>query len=400
MGRYFKVKVDLNTKSPLRILIAMDSFKGSATSLEVATYVKAGVLQVQTDAQVRIVPVADGGEGTVEALVTGLGGRFDWAGVSDPLGKPIMARYGILPGNQAVIEMAAASGLTLIAEDDRDPFKTSTFGTGQLILAALEKGVRHVFVGVGGSATHDGGVGMAQALGVSFRDQYGQEIGPGAAGIAVLESIHFEGLDPRLREVEITVLTDVNNPLCGGTGAARIFGMQKGASPEDLEKLDHILSHLADVVDQSTGKDFSNTPGAGAAGGLGFGLLAFCGAKIEPGVETILDLIHIDKHLKIVDCVITGEGRMDNQSLYGKAPVGIAARAKKYGLPVIAIVGSREISLDEASKAGIDLVLEFVNELVSLKQAMENTPTLAQLAGEDAIKAYLLSFSSRLSGEI
>jgi len=349
---------------------------------------------------VTIVPVADGGEGTVEALVTGLGGRFDWAGVSDPLGKPIMARYGILPGNQAVIEMAAASGLTLIAEDDRDPFKTSTFGTGQLILAALEKGGRHVFVGVGGSATHDGGVGMAQALGVSFRDQYGQEIGPGAAGIAVLESIHFEGLDPRLREVEITVLTDVNNPLCGGTGAARIFGMQKGASPEDLEKLDHILSHLADVVDQSTGKDFSNTPGAGAAGGLGFGLLAFCGAKIEPGVETILDLIHIDKHLKIVDCVITGEGRMDNQSLYGKAPVGIAARAKKYGLPVIAIVGSREISLDEASKAGIDLVLEFVNELVSLKQAMENTPTLAQLAGEDAIKAYLLSFSSRLSGEI
>jgi glycerate kinase len=380
----------LKTRKPIHLLIAMDSFKGSASSLEVASFVKAGVLRVQTDAQVTIVPVADGGEGTVEALVAGLEGRFETVSVSDPLGKPVLAKFGIVHGNQAVLEMAAASGLTLIAERDRDPFKTSTFGTGEMLLGALEKGVERVFIGLGGSATNDGGVGMAQALGISFLDKAGREIGPGAAGVANLNSIHFEGLNPRVREVEITALTDVNNPLCGENGASRTFGMQKGASPENLEKLDKILRRLADVVEQTTGKDFSRIPGAGAAGGLGFGLLSFCGAAIQPGIETVLDLIQIDKHLKTADCVITGEGRMDNQSLLGKAPVGIALRAKKYGLPVIAIVGSRDINLDEVHKAGIDLVLDIINAPMSLKEAMENTPALAQLAGENAIRAYLL----------
>lgn len=367
----------------------MDSFKGSATSLEVASYVKAGILQVQPDADVTIVPVADGGEGTVEALVTGLGGRFERATVHNPLGKPVLANYGILPGNQAVIEMAAASGLTLIAERVRNPLKTTTFGTGELLRAALDNGCKKIYMGLGGSATNDGGVGMAQVLGVSFQDEAGRELGPGARGLAELDSIHFEGLDPRLGDVEFVVLTDVNNPLCGEKGASRIFGLQKGAKPEDLEKLDQALQHLAAIVSQTIGKDFSDTPGAGAAGGLGFGMLAFCGAKIQSGVETILDLIRIDEYLKTADCVITGEGRLDEQSLYGKAPIGIAARAKKYGLPVIAIVGSREIELEAASKAGIDLVLELVNSSVSLAEAMHNTPRLARLAGENAMHAYL-----------
>ena len=367
----------------------MDSFKGSATSLEVASYVKAGVLWVQPEAQVVIVPVADGGEGTVEALVTRLGGKFEFASVNNPLGKAIMARFGILPGNQAVIEMAAASGLTLIEERDRNPFITSTYGTGQLIQAALDQCARQIFVGVGGSATIDGGVGMAQALGLSFLDKSRREILPGAAGLAELDAINLDGLDPRVRETDITVLTDANNPLCGETGASRVFGMQKGARFEDFEILDQNLQHLAEVVIKTTRHDYSSTPGSGAAGGLGFGLLAFCGARIQPGVESILELIQIDNFMKSADCVITGEVRLDEQSLYGKAPIGIAARAKKYGLPVIAIVGSRDIDLERVNKAGIDLVLELIKESISVKEAMEKTSTLAQLAGENAMRAYV-----------
>lgn len=386
----------MSPKKPTRILIAMDSFKGSATSLELATFVKAGILRVQPDAEVRLVPVADGGEGTVEALVTALGGRYETRLVSGPLCQPVMARFGIIPGNQAVLEMAAASGLTLIPERDRDPFKTSSFGTGELLRATLENGCKRIFIGLGGSATHDGGVGMAQTLGVSFLDKAGREIGLGAAGLAELDAVDFKGMDPRLREVEITALTDVNSPLCGANGAAYTFAMQKGARPEDLEKLDRILLHLAEVVTLATGRDFSRIPGAGAAGGMGFGLLSFYRAKIQPGIETILDLIQIDELLQKADFVITGEGRMDKQSLYGKAAMGIAARAKKYGLPVIAIVGSRDINLDEVQKAGIDLVLELMHAPMSLKQAMENTPALAKLAGENAINAYLLRQTEQL----
>ena len=245
----------MNTIKPARILIAIDSFKGSATSLEVASHIKAGILLVQPEAEVTIVPVADGGEGTVETLVTGLGGRYEWTTVRGTSGKSVMARYGILPGNQAVIEMSAASGLTLISESERNPFETTTYGTGQLILAALEKGVSQIFVGVGGSATNDGGVGMCRAVGISFLDKAGQEIGSGTSGLAALDSIHFEGLDPRVREVEFTVLSDVNNPLCGKNGASYVFGRQKGAHLEDLEILDQALNHLADIVKGVTGVD-------------------------------------------------------------------------------------------------------------------------------------------------
>lgn len=379
----------MSPSKPPRVLITMDSFKGSASSLEIASFVEEGILQIHPEVEIRILPVADGGEGTVEALVSGLGGRYETAPVSGPLGKPVIARFGILPGGQAVLEMAAASGLTLISDGEQDPFKTSSFGTGEMLRAALEIGCKRVFIGLGGSATNDGGVGMAQALGVSFLDKTGQEIDPGAAGLAKLHAIHLDGLDKRMLDVEITALTDVNNPLCGENGAAFTFGLQKGAKPEELVILDHALRQLADIVKQSTGNDFSNLPGAGAAGGLGFGLLSFCGARMQPGIETILDLLQIDELMKTVDCVITGEGRMDTQSLYGKAPVGIAARAKKYGLPVIAIVGSREIEHDKARVAGFDLVLELLQKPMSLREAMDNTPTLARLAGAKAITAFL-----------
>jgi glycerate kinase len=367
----------------------MDSFKGSASSLEIASYVQAGILRVRPDAEVKILPVADGGEGTVEALVSGLLGRYETIQVTGPLGKPVLARYGMLPGNHAVLEMAAASGLTLISEEEHDPFITSTFGTGELLLAALNQGCKQVFIGLGGSATNDGGMGLAKALGVSFLDETGQEVEPGAAGLAKLHSIHLACLDKRIHEVEITALTDVANPLYGSDGAAYTFGLQKGAKAEELEKLDKALWHLAEIVKHKTGSDFSEVPGAGAAGGLGFGLLSFCGARIQPGIETILNLLSVDQLMQTVDCVITGEGRLDDQSLRGKAPVGIATRAKKFRLPVIAIVGSLNMEPDKATRAGFNLVLELMQKPMSLKEAIKDTPRLARLAGENAIKAFL-----------
>lgn len=379
----------MNPQKKTRILIAMDSFKGSATSLEIAGFVRAGILRVQPDASIEVLPVADGGEGTVEALVNGLGGIFKTVPASGPLGQKLTARYGILPGNQAIIEMASASGLTLIPEVNRDPFHTSTFGTGEILLSAIEHGCTRILIGLGGSATNDGGVGMAQALGVSFLSKTGQEVGPGSAGLAELKSIRLDGLDPRVRQVEITALTDVNNPLCGANGASFTFGRQKGARPEDLDLLEKRLKHLANLVKLASGKDFSNFAGAGAAGGLGFGLLSFCGAEIQPGIETILNMLHFVEHIRRSDLVITGEGCLDEQSLYGKAPVGIAAQAKKCGVPVIAIVGSSQLRSDQSTNAGFDFVLELKQESMSLKEAIENTPKLAQLAGETAMMAFL-----------
>ncbi|MEA4812948.1 MAG: glycerate kinase [Anaerolineaceae bacterium] len=380
----------MKNKTSPHFLIAMDSFKGSASSLEVADCVKDGLLRVEPLAKADILPIADGGEGTVEALVKGLRGSFETVSVSGPLGQKVTARYGIINGNQAVMEMAEASGLTLVQSAERNPFMASSYGTGEMILAALKKGIRRIYIGIGGSATNDGGAGMAQALGISLLDKNGKEIPRGAQGLPALAQIRTETLDPRVLEAEIRVLSDVNNPLCGEHGASRIFGVQKGASLQDCLKLDEILCHWAEMVRAATGADFADHRGSGAAGGLGFALLAFCGAKIQPGIESILDLIHIEEYLPNIDCVITGEGRMDNQSVFGKAPIGVARRAKKYNLPVIAIVGSRALNLDEAYKAGVDLVIDLIHEPMTLQQAMQQTPQLARLAGENALKAYTL----------
>lgn len=377
-------------KSP-RILIAMDSFKGSASSIEIGRFVKEGIQNVLPEARVTVLPVADGGEGTVSALVSTLGGKLANAAVKGPRGAVINAQYGLLSNGDAVLEMASASGLTLITEAERDPFRTTSFGTGQLLKAALESNPKSVFIGLGGSATNDGGVGMAQALGFSFLDKYGNEVGPGAVGVEKIHSIRCDQVYRTLKKTEIVALTDVANPLCGKDGAAYIFGPQKGAKPEDLKRLDESLCQLRDLVEKNSSEKFSALPGAGAAGGLGFGLMAFCGARIQPGIETVLNLCRIDTLLEQHDCVITGEGRLDSQSLYGKAPIGIASRAKKHGLPVIAIVGSCELSPSAVSEAGIDLVLDLIKEPASLEQAMRSTARLARQAGENAMRALLLS---------
>ncbi|ANS75265.1 glycerate kinase [Paenibacillus yonginensis] len=375
----------------MKIVIAADSYKGSATTFEVAGYIEQGIRRVHPDAAILKIPLADGGEGTVDALVSACGGRYIEQEVTGPLGSKVNAKFGLLPGDTAVVEMAAASGLPLIKEEERNPFITTTFGTGQLIKAALNEGVKTIYVGIGGSATNDGGLGMAQALGVSFKDKFGREIGFGAKALEQLDTIDISGLDVRLKDTEVLVLSDVTNPLCGDNGASYVYGPQKGASPGDLVKLDWLLRLFAEKIEQQLGVSIMDVPGAGAAGGLGAGLMAFCQAEISSGIETVLKLIGLEENLKDADLVITGEGRMDFQSTQGKAPVGVAKLAKKFGLPVIAIVGSEGEAIQDVYDHGIDLVIDIINRPLSLQEAMDQVGELTAHAGEKAIRAFQLN---------
>jgi glycerate kinase len=324
----------------MRVLVASDSFKGSLNSIRVGEAVAEGIRKVYPQADVRIIPIADGGEGTVEALVTAGRGRYLKKVVSSPLGEAIEAVMGLLPDGTAVIEMAAASGLPLVPKEKRNPLLTTTKGTGELIKSALDEGAGKILIGIGGSATNDGGAGVAQVLGARLLDHEGTELPPGGAALANLSAIDTTMLDPRLKDVEITVICDVDNPLCGPRGASAVYGPQKGATPDMVIQLDQCLNHFADVINQQLGRDIRNIPGAGAAGGLGGGLLAFVKAELKSGTEAVLDTIQFDGLVKDYDLVITGEGRIDAQSAYGKVPKGVGTRAQKQGKPVIAIVGS------------------------------------------------------------
>jgi len=366
----------------MRVLVASDSFKGSLNSIRVGEAVAEGIRKVYPQADVRIIPIADGGEGTVEALVTAGRGRYLKKVVSSPLGEAIEAVMGLLPDGTAVIEMAAASGLPLVPKEKRNPLLTTTKGTGELIKAALDEGAGKILIGIGGSATNDGGAGVAQVLGARLLDHEGTELPPGGAALANLSAIDTTMLDPRLKDVEITVICDVDNPLCGPRGASAVYGPQKGATPDMVIQLDQCLNHFADVINQQLGRDIRNIPGAGAAGGLGGGLLAFAKAELKSGTEAVLDTIQFDGLVKDYDLVITGEGRIDAQSAYGKVPKGVGTRAQKQGKPVIAIVGSLGEGAEVMHEYGIQAIVPIVNRPMTLEDAVEQAYELVVQAAE------------------
>jgi glycerate kinase len=365
----------------LRIVAAPDSYKGSVSAVAVAQAMERGIRQVFPTAEVCKVPISDGGEGTVEALVTATNGQFRQTQVIDPLGHPVTAQWGILgDGKTAVIEMAAASGLPLLSPDQRNPCITTTFGTGQLLKAALDAGLRKIILGIGGSATNDGGVGMAQALGVRFTGEDGAELPYGGAALAGLRQIHLDGLDPRLRETEMTVACDVDNPLCGPRGASAVFGPQKGATPAMVAELDATLAHFAALATAATGRQAADQPGAGAAGGLGAAMLFFTPAQLRPGVEIVLDAVHFAEVVKAASFVLTGEGRTDFQTAFGKAPVGVAKVAKQFNVPVFCLSGALGEGTDTLLSHGIDALLSICDRPMTLEQAMREGESLIEAA--------------------
>jgi glycerate kinase len=365
----------------LRIVAAPDSYKGSVSAVAVAQAMERGIRQVFPTAEVCKVPIADGGEGTVEALVTATNGQFRHTQVIDPLGHPVTAQWGILgDGQTAVIEMAAASGLPLLSPDQRNPRITTTFGTGQLLKAALDAGLRKIILGIGGSATNDGGAGMAQALGARFTGEDGTELPYGGAALAGLRQIHLDGLDPRLRETEMTVACDVDNPLCGPRGASAVFGPQKGATPAMVAELDAALAHFAALATAATGRQAAEQPGAGAAGGLGAAMLFFTPAQLRPGVEIVLDAVHFAEVVQAAFFVLTGEGRTDFQTAFGKAPVGVAKVAKQFNVPVFCLSGALGEGADTLLSHGIDALLSICDRPMTLEQAMREGETLIEAA--------------------
>lgn len=355
----------------MHVLIAVDSFKGSLSSQKAGEAITIGIRRVFPEVTTEVIAMADGGEGTVEAIVSASAGRILKTKVTSPLGEPIDAILGQLGDGTIVLEMASASGLPLVPPAKRNPLLTTTRGTGELIKAALDLNAKEIIIGIGGSATNDGGAGMAQALGAKLLNQDGQELPPGGGALSELKRIDISGLDPRLKETEITVMCDVDNPLCGPRGASAVYGPQKGATPEMVQQLDQNLAHFAEVIKTDLGTDLKDVPGAGAAGGLGMGLLAFTKAQLKTGVDAVLDTVDFVGKLEKADIVITGEGRIDGQSIYGKVPMGVAKRAHKYGKPTIAIVGSIGAGSEALYDHGLSSILTIVNGPLTLEDSME-----------------------------
>lgn len=357
----------------MKIVIAPDSFKESLSAFQAARAIEKGFRDVFPEVEYVLIPMADGGEGTVQSLVDATEGTVIEKRVTGPLGEPVDAFFGLLgDGKTAVIEMAAASGLHLVPNEKRNPLLTTTRGTGELIRAALDKGVEHLIIGVGGSATNDGGAGMIQALGGQLLDQKRQEIAPGGGHLSELVEIDLSSLDSRLKKVKIEVACDVDNPLTGPNGASAVFGPQKGATPEMVRQLDENLSRFADVVEQTLEKPIRHVPGAGAAGGLGAGLLAFLDAELKRGVEIVLEAVQFQERVKDASLVITGEGRIDGQTVSGKTPIGVAKAAKQYGIPVIGIAGSLSEDSDIVLKHGIDALYSIVPGIIPWEKAVQN----------------------------
>lgn len=372
----------------MKIIIAPDSFKGTFSSKEATDIIARGVKNIFPKALLEEIPMADGGEGTVSALISATNGRIIKIKATGPMGAPADAFYGILgDGETAVIESAAASGLLLIEPSNRNPMKATTYGTGELIKDALEHGCRKFIIGLGGSATNDGGAGMAAALGVRFLDKDGNNLGFGGAELSKLNSIDCSGIDKRLRECKIFAACDVNNPLCGKRGASYIFAPQKGASPQDVEILDECLSHYASILKENTGADIINLPGAGAAGGLGGGLVAFLNARLEKGIDIVLRAVSFWEKVKDADLVITGEGSIDAQTAFGKTPFGVACAAKKYNKPVIAIAGNIGEGTEQLYQKGFDLIISTAQGPSTLDYAIKNCETLLVCAAERAMRA-------------
>lgn len=363
----------------MKIVIAPDSFKESLTALEAATAIENGLKKILPEASFVKVPMADGGEGTVQSLVDATGGKIITKTVTGPLGTPVEAFFGISGDEKtAVIEMAAASGLHLVSPGDRNPLITTTRGTGELIAAALDYGVEQIIIGIGGSATNDGGAGMARALGIMLLDSDGKEIGEGGGALNSLAAVNIAGLDKRLKSVKIDVACDVDNPLTGMRGASHIFGPQKGATQEMVKALDNNLHHFADIIHKDLGKDIEHVSGAGAAGGLGGGLMAFLSAELKRGVDIVLEATKLETHLLDADFVITGEGKIDAQTIFGKTPIGVAKTAKRQNVPVIAIAGNVASDSEIVHEHGIDAVFSIVPGVIALEDAFENASTYVE----------------------
>lgn len=374
----------------LSVLIASDSFKGSVSSLGIADLLEEGIHRVVPGCEVRKFAIADGGEGTVEAVMSALGGQQMCVEVRDPLGDDVTAHYGMIGDDTAVIEMAEASGITLIEQNSENAGRASTWGVGQVMLDAVEHGAKRIYIGLGGSATSDGGAGMAKALGVRFLNSAGEDIPCGLIGLEELDSIDCSQMTHALDDVEIIAITDVTNPLTGPDGAVYVYGPQKGIPADAIARMDGMMVRYAQILKDTVGRDVDTVPGSGAAGGLGAALVAFCNAQIARGIDTVLDLIGLEEAMADVDLVITGEGRMDAQSAFGKAPVGVARRAKHHGIPVVAVVGGRAEDLGGVYDEGIDLVLSVAIGPITLAESIERASTLVPIAGENAVRALLM----------
>ena len=371
----------------MRILIAPQSLKGSLTAAEAGLAIAQGVQAVYPKAEIEIVPIADGGEGTVQALVDATNGKIIQQTVTGPLGKPVPAFFGLMgDGSTAAIEMASCAGLPLVPPDQRDPRITTTYGVGELILAALDHGSRHFIIGIGGSATNDGGAGMAQALGAALLSRQGTQIARGGAALATLAHISTSTMDPRLQECTVEVACDVTNPLCGPTGASAVYGPQKGATPEMVEELDSALAHYAQIIEQDLGMSVREIPGAGAAGGLGAGLIAFLHATLRPGAQIVFEAIHLEERIRTANLVITAEGQIDAQTAYGKSVGSVAEIAKRYGLPVLALAGSLGDNYRVVYELGVDAVATLPSGPMTLAFAMENAAWLLSDAAERACR--------------
>lgn len=377
----------------MKIILAPDSFKGNLSSTEVAAAMEKGIKRVLPDARCVKIPMADGGEGTVQSLLAACGGRLVNCEVKGPLGRRVQACYGMLADNKtAVIEMAAASGLGLVSDKSKNPLKTTTYGTGELICQALDDGAKEIIIGIGGSATNDGGVGMAQALGVAFRDGAGRVIRQNGSGAMLrkIEGIDVRGVHPRLARARIQVASDVDNPLCGKRGAAYVFAPQKGATPAMVKTLDANLRHLAKVVKRELGADVAAIPGAGAAGGLGAGLMVFAGAELKSGFGIVSQAAALEKRLRSADLVFTGEGRVDFQTAFGKTPAGVAKLAGKHGVPVIAIGGGLADDARENFAQGIDGLEPAIARDMPLREALSNAEDYIANAAERALRLALI----------
>lgn len=372
----------------MRILVAPDKFKGSLTAEAAGRAMAAGLRRVAPDVDVDLAPMADGGEGTVEAIVAATGGQTRTVCVTGPLGVPVDAKFGIFEAPDstptAIVEMSAASGISLVAGAN-EPLKATTFGTGELVKAALDAGCKRLIIGLGGSATTDGGAGMARALGARFLDEAGRDLGPGGGALLFLRHLDIRGLDARLKRCEISVACDVDNPLFGPGGAAQVYGPQKGATPEQITQLDEGLRHLAAVIRRELGTDVADIPGAGAAGGLGAGLVAFTGARLKSGFLLVSEAVGLHERLEAADMVITGEGRVDGQTVRGKVPIGLAGLAKKRNLPVVVVAGSLGAGYEELLDYGITIIEPLAGDDVPLEARMDCAAELVSDAAERAM---------------
>ena len=356
----------------MKVVVAIDSLKGSLSSMEAGMAVKDGVLAAKPDAEVIVKPLADGGEGTTDALIEGMNGERIDLTVTGPMHTPVDAYYGYLKDtNTAVMEMASAAGITLVPDSEKNPLLATSYGVGEMINDAIQRGCRNFIIGIGGSVTNDGGIGMLKALGVRFLDENGEDAGDGGQALAKVACIDTSGLNPLLKECHIQVACDVNNPLCGENGSTYVYGPQKGVTEDMKKPLDEAMAHFAKVTSETLKNDYMNTPGAGAAGGLGFAFLAYTDASLTPGIELILNAVGLEEQLSFADVVVTGEGRLDFQTAMGKAPIGVAKLAKEYNAKVIAFAGSVTKEAVACNKEGIDAFFPILRGVCTLAEAMD-----------------------------